>query len=233
MPRISTLNIRHGGGTRVPLIVSCLARSAADILVLTEYRHNDAGYRLRCELTQLGYIGQLSVPPVSKVNTLLVAAKRKVQELAHPIPVEADHIHRFLAFQVGEVSILAAYFPQKKLKYPVFESAIEWLSEKAGQPALFIGDLNTGRHYRDEQGASFIASECFDRIEATGWFDAWRLHHLDKREYSWFSKAQNGFRVDHVFASPLMRTRILAASYDQRPRTEGATDHAMLSVDFK
>ena len=147
------------------------------------------------------------------------------------VSIKAEHLHRLLAFQAEDIYILATYFPQKERKYPVFEASMTWLLEKTACPALFIGDLNTGRHRLDEVGTTFVAAECLDHIESIGWFDAWRLHHAATREFSWFSNSGNGFRVDHAFGSPPIRSRISGAWYDQRPRTEGATDHAMLNVD--
>jgi len=38
--KIVTLNIRHGGGTRVPVILEYLDSQNGDVIVLTEFREN-------------------------------------------------------------------------------------------------------------------------------------------------------------------------------------------------
>jgi hypothetical protein len=41
-----------------------------------------------------------------------------------------------------------------------------------------------------------------DAIEQIGFRDLWRHRYPDRREYSWFSTRNNGFRIDHAFLSP-------------------------------
>ena len=52
--KLLTLNLRHGGGARVPAIAEWLARQSPDIAVLTEYRANAAGKRLYAMLAAAG-----------------------------------------------------------------------------------------------------------------------------------------------------------------------------------
>jgi exodeoxyribonuclease III len=40
-----------------------------------------------------------------------------------------------------------------------------------------------------------------DAIEQIGFRDLWRHRYPDRREYSWFSTRNNGFRIDHAFLS--------------------------------
>ncbi len=92
-----------------------------------------------------------------------------------------------------------------------------------------IGDLNTGLHRLDEAGATFHCAAAFAALPKAGWDDAWRLCNGAAREFSWFSAAGNGFRIDHAFASCDLAGRIVAASYDHSAR-EGLTDHSALMV---
>jgi len=97
---------------------------------------------------------------------------------------------------------------------------------------VVIGDLNTGLHRVDEVNATF---RCADKFDAFGTIlaDAWRgTHGLVAREFSWYSRVGNGFRIDHAFVSPQLAPFIQACHYDQAPRRESATDHAMLVLDL-
>lgn len=98
--------------------------------------------------------------------------------------------------------LLGLYFPLRRRKVPLFEYLLRLPASYLQSPTLLIGDFNTGRHHLDEAGATFVASEYMDRLEAAGWVDAWRQFHPREREYSWFSPKGNGFRVDHVFSTP-------------------------------
>jgi len=36
-----------------------------------------------------------------------------------------------------------------------------------------------------------------EQLIELGWVDAWRFLHPAKREFTWFSSANNGFRLDY------------------------------------
>jgi integrase len=45
--RLVTLNLRHGGGRRMPALLAALLGHAPDVVVLTQHRHNAASTLLR------------------------------------------------------------------------------------------------------------------------------------------------------------------------------------------
>jgi exonuclease III len=49
----------------------------------------------------------------------------------------------------------------------------------------------------------------------SGWLDAFRLAHNDRRAYSWWS-TKRGFRLDHAFLSPSISSRLSSADYVTR-----------------
>ena len=53
--RVFTLNIRHGGGSRIEKILDEIKAIDADIVVLTEFRNNRAGGAIRNGLTATGH----------------------------------------------------------------------------------------------------------------------------------------------------------------------------------
>ena len=53
--KLITLNIRHGGGKRVPRILEYLRTLNADVIVLTEFRENANAIALRAGLWESGF----------------------------------------------------------------------------------------------------------------------------------------------------------------------------------
>lgn len=79
----------------------------------------------------------------------------------------------------------------------------------------------------------------FARFEALGWQDGFRALYPAKREYTWYSHHNNGFRLDQVFVSPalgahLKEVRHIWPAHPEQPgRRDGLSDHAMLVADFE
>jgi exonuclease III len=108
------------------------------------------------------------------------------------------------------------------------EHANEFLSDIG----LIIGDINTGKHHLDEQGASFYGAEYLDKLEEVGFIDSWRIRNSEKREFSWYSNKGNGFRLDHVFSTPGCDSRISNIYYSHHEREEKVSDHSAMIVDL-
>lgn len=53
--RILTLNLQNGGGSRIRRIVEALESKQADVIVLSEFRHNAGSLELRARLRGMGY----------------------------------------------------------------------------------------------------------------------------------------------------------------------------------
>ena len=66
-----------------------------------------------------------------------------------------------------------------------------------------------------------------------GWVDAWRSRNPESREFSWYSTAGNGFRLDQSLSSLSFDDNIKTVSYDHLPRESRATDHSAMIVDLE
>jgi exonuclease III len=231
--RIATLNIRHGGDKAIPRLLEHVARVAPDILVITEYRTQPEECRLVAGLRNLGLASSEHSKPELRMNGVLVASRWPLNQTRHLL-TEGPHRQRLLAVETNGLRVVGAYFPQKTEKHAVFDAVLPWLREHVDQCAVLIGDLNTGKHRSDEEGATFIASRRMRDIDSTGWIDAWRHVHADRQEFSWYSSRPNGFRVDHAFVSPRLQGAVTNAWYDHSTR-EGetkATDHSLLAIEL-
>ena len=103
------------------------------------------------------------------------------------------------------------------------------------EPFLLLGDWNTGAHHMDEKGKTFVCTEHFARLSELGWIDLWQAHNRDT-EYTWYSRRAganyNGFRLDHAFATPVLKQRVTACRYSHAEREAGISDHSMMVVEF-
>jgi len=230
--RIVTLNIRHGGGSHIDAIAAALVRHDADVLVLSEYHANDSGCLLRDRLRDAGYLHWADGCPPVGTNSVAVTSRTPFAGTALPLGESANR-HRVVEVAVDGFTLGAVYFPQKAAKVTFWrEEFLPLAAVQLTQPYVFIGDWNTGRHYADEAGATFFAAAEFVALSNTGWTDAWRSLHPQERDYTWFSTAGNGFRLDHAFLSPSLAPRLADARLSHTERLERVTDHSALIVEL-
>ncbi|MFK5923786.1 MAG: hypothetical protein QM496_16535 [Verrucomicrobiota bacterium] len=122
--------------------------------------------------------------------------------------------------------------PSQDYKRPVFDFLLKLPEKYLMEDTMLIGDLNTGRHYEDEEGATYVSAHQFDALLEQGWIDSWRIRNPDAREFTWFSRGyNNGFRLDHTLVSPAMNERITDVKYSHTEREAGVTDHSLMVVD--
>jgi exodeoxyribonuclease-3 len=228
--RLLTLNIRHGSGRRAAHLVEWLARSAADVVLLTEYRENANSNLFKTSLSDIGYDWQASSSIVAGENAVFLASRAPFV-VAYNIGGPGFQ-HRMLLAEFEDFKLLGAYFPQGAAKKPVFDFLISDASRLLGETGMLIGDLNTGKPYLDEVGKTFACVDGFEGLEAVGLVDAWRSRNPAMREFSWFSSSGNGFRIDHVFCTSLLDKRVSGVAYDHGPRESAATDHSALMLEI-
>ena len=230
--RILSLNIRHGGGQRIDAITDYVKSIAPSAVVLTEFRNGRSGERLRLALAGLGLVNQLT-PDVQeqRTNSVLIAAS--VPIVKAPLVPPASDAHRIVACSIGGLVLCGVYFALREAKMPLFDFLLEGPAELR-HGALLVGDFNTGFHFLDEKGATFIGADRFARLKERGLVDLWRRQNGENaREYSWFSQtAGNGFRIDHALATADVAPRIVSCQYDHSTRGT-LTDHSALIIDLE
>ncbi|MBP1805009.1 endonuclease/exonuclease/phosphatase family protein [Rubellimicrobium aerolatum] len=227
--KITTLNLWHGGSRRIDALAEWLVGTGSDAIICSEVHRGPTGDRLRARLAEAGY-RRCFVPEVPpKTNTVALFAREEAE--AVPLALPEGEEHRAVAARVAGVTLVGVYFAQLKAKRPMFLWLLGRPPELSG-PTLVMGDFNTGRHRLDEAGATFQCAAEFGRLGEAGWVDAWRLLHGEAREFSWYSTAGNGFRLDHAFVSADLVERVSAADYDHSTRA-GLSDHSALRLDLR
>ena len=227
--KITTWNIRHGGGSRTEAIKAVLDEvQSSDVLVITEFRPNKNADVICAHLESLGFTHQFRTVEEPKKNGVLVASKTPFEGSMDD--ALADHSHRVAVAQFPGLKLFGCYFPQQKEKQKVFDYLIDACRE--GDSNVITGDINTGLHYADETGASFYCADALKALNDGDMPDAYRHLHGDKREFTWFSNAGNGFRIDHFMVSRLLLPRVEACHYDHAPRESKASDHSVMTLEL-
>ncbi|MBK1854999.1 endonuclease/exonuclease/phosphatase family protein [Verrucomicrobiaceae bacterium 5K15] len=236
--RILSWNLQHGGGSRIERLSKALVSYDADVILLNEYRHNKAGADLRARLTEAGYAYQSEPHAEPRQNIIFAASRQPFEATTFPgqlsDPELGDYTARVLLVRIGDLNIFGVYMPSMKFKRPVFDFLLRLSERYLTEDSLIMGDLNTGRHYEDEAGATFVSTSQFEALLAQGWIDTWRSRNPEAREFTWFSRGyNNGFRLDHALASPSLDKKVEDAFYSHKEREDGVTDHSLMILDIK
>lgn len=225
--RLLALNIGHGGGGRVARIAQFVAKHEPDTVVISEFRDNRRGLELRHAFCELGLTWQAASSAAPTQNCVCIAANA-----AFVLgDMGSGGSHRLLHARFATHDVLGVYFPQKQAKRAVFDLVRTEILPALSPSAVLIGDFNTGLHFEDESGSTFQCVESFAALLSAGIIDAWRARNPSAREFSWFSCAGNGFRVDHALVTPEFDRRIRHIRYVHDCRTSVITDHSAIVVD--
>jgi len=228
--KVFAWNIRQGGRRNREQVIARCRHHDADVVVFNEYRRNDVGAFLSDSLRSAGWEHQAAGEADHRTNTNFVASRFPIDRV-RPLDRRLEKPHRMLDLTIGGVRLTAVHMPNMNEKFPYWEAVIRAGRRRRREDALFIGDFNTGKHYIDEPGKTFVATEHLARLERLGFIDAWRHANPDGREFSWYSpQAGNGFRLDHAFVSPSLSARVTAIRYSHAEREQRLSDHSALLV---
>jgi exodeoxyribonuclease-3 len=118
----------------------------------------------------------------------------------------------------------------------------------AREPVLLCGDFNVAPEDRDVHNPKLwrgriLFSEpekaALDEIKKWGFTDAFRLHDSSDKQFSWWDyragafRRNLGLRIDHVWVSPPLAQKCVAAFIDKEPRGwERPSDHTPVVVEL-
>lgn len=246
--RLVSWNIRAGGGKRKEGILAQLLAWKPDIIGLSEFRGTPASQWIAAQLAENGYPHQLSStdPEHPPKNALLLASQVPLTAVSHPkMP---DNRERWLLAETADQRALTIglmhvpNYTKPELKYPFLTAVLDLMSGWEGGDAILMGDTNCGKRGIDEERVSpprfhrehdFIVG-----VGERGWRDVFRAVHGDRREYTWYSHRDNGFRLDYGFVSPDLGASVADARHIWGGRTTPETrreilsDHAALVVEL-
>jgi exodeoxyribonuclease-3 len=238
--RIATQNLNWGGEPTAPgcdglprlkRLVSIMEGSSADVLVLTEYKSGKLGDELRELLADAGYPHLVSHQQTPFALGTAIASRRPFSTVELPIKATTEH-WRSIGIDIDGVAVFGFYFPLKEAKSLYWDWVLENAALLKDREVILIGDFNTGKIRIDELNETFDCQEKLAALEQLGFVDTWRAAYPKGRDYTWYSSAGNGFRLDHVWASSQMSPRIQHAWHHHEARLTLASDHSAVIVDY-
>lgn len=232
MTKVMTWNIAHGGGKRLGAIADSIAEHDPDVVVITEFRL-PGGAVLAADLGTRGWHHQASSEPPARTNGLLVASKLPLERRAHHLLAPGLKA-RWLEVCIPDagLALSALHIPGSSDKWgkrPFWEAVVAFAGARRDEDHLLIGDFNTGKAI-DAQGTPFVMGHFMDELEGLGWSDAWRRLHPEERDFTWFSRTGNGFRLDYAYFSLGLKARLLNAEHLHAGRLSKASDHSALMI---
>ena len=163
-----------------------------------------------------------------------------------------------IAATVGGVRVVSLYAPNGRTvgsiyydaKLVWFDRLARWLAEAAdpAQPLVLGGDLNVAPTDEDVwdpracHGGTHVSPPeraAIARLRAWGLEDAYRRHHPEGARYTWWDyragafQKNYGMRIDHLFVTPPLAARTVAAEIDREARKGKPipSDHAPVVID--
>lgn len=237
--RLVAWNIQHGGGKRAPRIADELAALEPDVVGLSEFHNNTNGKYLIDRLTELGLVHAVTSSEEAGINSLLVASRWELQPLSGTGFLSESP--RWLPIRVlapVPFIMIKVHVPNRDMgKWTFHAEALEALEKWRDEPAIMVGDTNTGYPGLDEETKFFNRKEkgWFDALLARGWFDVYRHRNPTGREFTWYSSNKKNGLLDQAFVSErfLPRVRGIQHHWGSNGKSDAASDHAAIVLDLE
>jgi exonuclease III len=234
--KIMEWNIQQGGAARRrEALLEVISKAEPDILALTEYQRK-SDILLGDELEKAGYSRIFSTDAPVGMNTVAIYSRALcIPQTAAEVPDGLEHRWREMHIPSADFHLLVVHVPtadaRLNTKRRFWNSLLSYGRSESNGRAMIIGDLNTGLP-SDAQGTPFALGECMQELIDMGWTDLWREKHPDHQEFTWYSHAGNGFRIDHALATSEVVDLVTDVRFDHEARSSGASDHSALLVEL-
>lgn len=229
MLKILSWNIQQGGGSRTHAIALKLIAYNPMVIVLSEFRNNPNGLALRKKLMDYNYFHQYVTAAPSDKNSVLIASKYPANSILYNDNKDLAFPNNVIAVDLGSFHLFGLYMPHKK-KHKLFELLLEEIKTK--QPAIVVGDYNTGINHVDQVKDSFWYQAQMKKFQEAGMEDAFRHLHGKVKEYSWYSHQKNGYRYDHSYVSKDLLPVVKSCFYLHEWREDKLSDHSPMVLEL-
>ena len=252
---IATWNLNSVRARRERLL-DWLARAGPDVVCLQELKVT-ADQFPHDEVRQAGY--HVAVVGQPTYNGVAILSRQAPEDVRAGLGDGVDDPQaRFVAATVGGVRVISAYFPNgATVGSEKWAYKLAWMGRlraylerecHPSQPLALCGDFNVATRAEDvanpgkwDDSVLFhpLARAALEEIRAWGLVDVFAAFHPEGHVYSWWDyRAQafprdDGLRIDHVFATPVLAARATGAVADRDEREgEGASDHVPVRAFF-
>lgn len=238
--RIATQNLNWGGEPQAPgcngeprlkRLAPWLTSLDADLLVLTEFKSGALGDELKELLADSGYPHLLNHMQKPFSLGTAIASRRPMTPVELPIP-SLNESWRSIGVCLDGVDVFGFYFPLKEAKLLYWDWLLANAEKLRDKDVVLLGDFNTGKIRIDEVGETFDCQDKHEALESLGFVDTWRAAFPKERDYTWYSSAGNGFRLDYIWASTTLAPRIQRVWHDHGARLARTSDHSAVVTDI-
>lgn len=252
--KLATWNV-NSIRARIDLLGDWLVRQQPDVVCLQETKVVDelfpqeqvaaAGYRA-------SFVGERTY------NGVAILTRDPLDAVQVAFPLEGNTDCRLISGVYRGIRVYCAYFPNGRAPDTEhFVAKLKWidalgeliLGPGASQlPIALLGDYNVAPDPRDvydpvtlDGKIHFHPDErsAIRRLLERGLVDAFRVAREEAGIYSWWDYRQGmfrrnlGLRIDHVFTSPGLAERVIAADVDAAERRKpSCSDHAPVVVEI-
>ena len=253
--KLATWNV-NSVRAREERLLAFLERHRPDVVCLQELKVTDDAFPADA-IREVGYYA--AVHGQRTYNGVAILSREPVEAPRRGLgDLLDDPQARLLAAQVCGVRVLSAYFPNGQIVgSEKYDYKLRWMRallayleryHDPSEPLALCGDFNVAPDERDiDRPAEWQDSVlCHPDVRAAlealrewGLEDVFRRHHQQAGLYTWWDyrmlgfPKNNGLRIDHIFATPILAARSIGASIDRDERKGSKpSDHAPLFVEF-
>jgi exodeoxyribonuclease III len=236
--RVVSWNVQRARGARRAALVPALCAHEPDVAVLVDVPADEAG--LLGDFRKAGFRWFTVATALNRRSRVMITSRVAITS-SPPAVADTEFSDRWAEVVVPgyDVRIAGVYVPvtgnRPALKREMWRAIRAAAAVRFHERYMIVGDWNTGDHPLDKShpGRPFRFTSEHRALADSGFVDAWRYTHPTAREYSWYRSDSRGFRIDHAFISPALRSQLKDCRYSHQERDARISDHSILIVDLE
>ena len=241
---------------RLDVVRRWLAEARPDVLCMQEVKCTEERFPA-AEFAEAGYHSVVNGQPT--YNGVAILSRHETEDVQRGMPTDEEGAHaRLVAARVKGIAVVNVYVPNgQAVGTDKYRFKLDWLKRLrafldeefwADDEVLLCGDFNVAPEDRDVHDPElwrghvlFSKPEraAIEEVRAWGFEDAFRLHHAEGGNFSWWDYRQGAFRrnaglrIDHIWVSEPLARRCKRAWIDRKPRGwERPSDHTPVVAEF-
>jgi exodeoxyribonuclease-3 len=256
--KLATYNV-NSIRSRLHIIIPWLKKNRPDVFCMQETKVEDERFPVK-DFQDAGY--HVVFKGEKRYNGVAMASLEKPQEIVFGLddqgPADSD---RLISGVFSGIAVVNTYVPQGyDRESPRFQYKLQWFKRlkeffarhySPAQLLVWCGDLNVAPEEIDVHNPKRLLGhvcfntevwEGFSSIKSWGLVDVFRKHHPGEAgQYTFFDyrvpksvERGQGWRVDHILATPPLAGKSINCSIDMKPRlAEKTSDHTIVFAEFQ
>ncbi|TDB78193.1 hypothetical protein E1264_36980 [Actinomadura sp. KC216] len=246
MLSVLTLNLGAAARPRAEALLGWLSKRSEDVLLLTETSAGPGTAYLLDQFRQGGWTvikaadeGDRGAALVSRAKTL-AADPRWLAGVSVPGRVAAC-----LLDSDPQVFVVSVYVPsrdrsesktaRKQMFIATLLDALDALPSDLASHTVLGGDYNVIARDHQPRHRGFLPFEygLLERLEASGYADAYARVHPGEQAHSWIGRTGDGYRYDYLHTGVAVAGLVSGCRYLHETREGKLTDHAAVTMSLR